>query len=115
MSNIAKEGNDGKSGVHLREGYFRSGTTDRSIPYCYDRNSQLTRLLGCVRYETLFLSGRMDCLAMKGATKERWMELCEQATVEQDPQKLLELARQINDLLEEKERRLGITPPRCNP
>lgn len=52
---------------------------------------------------------------MKGETKERWMELCEQATVEQDPQKLLELARQINDLLEEKERRLGITPPECNP
>jgi hypothetical protein len=33
-----------------------------------------------------------------------------QAAVEQDPQKLLELAKEINDLLEAKERRLGITP-----
>jgi hypothetical protein len=52
---------------------------------------------------------------MKGEAKERWMELCEQASVEQDPQKLLELAQQINDLLEEKERRLGIASPKCTP
>lgn len=41
---------------------------------------------------------------------ERWMQLCSQAAVEQDPEKLLELVRQINDLLEQKERRLGILP-----
>ena len=45
---------------------------------------------------------------MQGEKKERWMELCAQAAVEQDPQRLLELAKEINDLLEEKERRLGI-------
>jgi hypothetical protein len=39
------------------------------------------------------------------------MELCAQAAVEQDPTKLMELVREINGLLEEKERRLGITPP----
>jgi hypothetical protein len=38
--------------------------------------------------------------------KERWRELCEQAAVEQDPKKLLELTRQINDLLLGKQRRL---------
>jgi hypothetical protein len=43
---------------------------------------------------------------MEGPIKERWQELCAQAAVEQDPMKLLELAREINDLLEEKERRL---------
>jgi hypothetical protein len=43
--------------------------------------------------------------------KERWMELCRQAAVEQDPEKLLVLVKEINDLLEEKERRLGILPP----
>jgi len=41
------------------------------------------------------------------ANKERWRELCEQAAVEQDPEKLLELTRQINDLLLGKQRRLG--------
>jgi hypothetical protein len=48
---------------------------------------------------------------MQGEKKERWMELCAQAAVEQDPAKLMELVREINNLLEEKERRLGITPP----
>lgn len=43
---------------------------------------------------------------MKGEKKEIWMHLCEQAAVEQDPGKLMELIKQINQLLEEKERRL---------
>ena len=34
------------------------------------------------------------------------MDLCEKASVEQDPDKLLELIREINRLLEEKEERL---------
>lgn len=42
---------------------------------------------------------------------ERWLELCNQVAVEQDPQKLIELVKEINDLLEAKERRLGILPP----
>jgi hypothetical protein len=37
---------------------------------------------------------------------ERWKELCAQAAIEQDPQRLLELAREINDLLLGKQRRL---------
>lgn len=37
---------------------------------------------------------------------ERWKELCAQAAIEQNPQKLLELTRQINDLLLGKQRRL---------
>jgi hypothetical protein len=43
---------------------------------------------------------------MQGSLKERWQELCAQAAVEQDPMKLIELAKEINGLLEEKERRL---------
>jgi hypothetical protein len=43
---------------------------------------------------------------MQGKTKERWLELCEQATVEQDTQKLMALIAEINRLLEEKEQRL---------
>jgi hypothetical protein len=52
---------------------------------------------------------------MQAEQKERWMELCGQAAVEQDPAKLMELVREINNLLEEKERRLGITPPQQIP
>jgi hypothetical protein len=44
--------------------------------------------------------------------KERWLELCALAAVEQDPQKLTALVKEINDLLEAKERRLGILPPK---
>ena len=50
-------------------------------------------------------------LNMKGQTAERWWTLCEQAAMERDPVKLLELATEINRLLEEKEQRLkGIKP-----
>jgi hypothetical protein len=37
---------------------------------------------------------------------ERWRELCEQAAVEQDPQRMLKLISEINDLLLGKQRRL---------
>ncbi len=37
---------------------------------------------------------------------ERWMELCALAAEEQDSDKLLELTREINKLLAEKEQRL---------
>ena len=43
---------------------------------------------------------------MEGPNKERWFQLCQQAAVEQDPAKMLELITEINDLLEEKEKRL---------
>ena len=39
--------------------------------------------------------------------KEQWMELCRQASVEQDSAKLLELVKRINDLLEDKQQRLN--------
>ena len=47
---------------------------------------------------------------MQGEKKERWLMLCEQAAVEQDPKKLSALVTEINALLEEKERRLGMLP-----
>ena len=43
---------------------------------------------------------------MKGEKKELWMQLCEQAAIEQDPIKMLELITEINRLLVEKEERL---------
>ena len=47
---------------------------------------------------------------MQGEKRERWRELCEQAEKEQDPKKLVELAEEINRLLEEKETRLKKQP-----
>jgi len=38
--------------------------------------------------------------------EERWKELCKQASVEQDPDKLSELVIEINRLLKEKGDRL---------
>jgi hypothetical protein len=37
---------------------------------------------------------------------ERWKELCELASKEQDPKKLVELIKEINRLLEAKRHRL---------
>jgi hypothetical protein len=41
---------------------------------------------------------------------ERWRRLCELASVEQDPEKLIQLVREINCLLEEKRKRLNGRP-----
>lgn len=49
------------------------------------------------------LGGRV----MKGPIKERWQELCEQAAIEQDPQRMIELVEEINRILTEKEQRLN--------
>ena len=54
---------------------------------------------------------RHQTFPMQGETKERWLELCEQAAVEQDPQRLMALVKEICELLEAKERKLGIIPP----
>ena len=43
---------------------------------------------------------------LKGKTGDRWRTLCENAAVEQDSDKLLELKKEINRLLDEKEQRL---------
>jgi hypothetical protein len=44
---------------------------------------------------------------MEGKTGELWKELCAQAAIEQDSQKLLELVKEINRLLDEKQERLN--------
>jgi hypothetical protein len=59
---------------------------------------------------TLFLAGGPGP-KMIGHETERWMVLCGQAAVEQDPEKLLALTEEITRLLEEKEARLKGNPP----
>ena len=44
---------------------------------------------------------------VQGEIKEQWMRLCEMAAEEQDSEKLLEIVKEINRLLEEKEQRLA--------
>lgn len=41
--------------------------------------------------------------AVNESPKERWQELCEQASIESNPEKLLELITEINRLLEARE------------
>jgi hypothetical protein len=43
---------------------------------------------------------------MQGPNKELWEDLCAKAAVEQDPEKLMELVKEINRLLDEKDKRL---------
>ena len=43
---------------------------------------------------------------MKGKVKEEWMQMCEQAAIEQDSEKLMALVTEINRMLDEKEQRL---------
>jgi hypothetical protein len=52
---------------------------------------------------------------MIGDDKEDWKVLCEQAAVEQDPQQLVELVKQIDRLLEEKQSRRRNRSPKPNP
>jgi hypothetical protein len=40
---------------------------------------------------------------MSSENKQEWMRLCELASKEQDPEKLMELVREITRLLEERE------------
>lgn len=46
-----------------------------------------------------------DNLLVMVNSEERWRELCAQAAVEQDPQKLMELVKEISRLLDEKQSR----------
>jgi hypothetical protein len=43
---------------------------------------------------------------MTGENEQRWKELCAQAAIEQDPKKLVELTKEIDRLLAEKQSRL---------
>jgi len=43
---------------------------------------------------------------MGSGTTERWFHLCQFASVEQDSDKLIALIKEINRILDEKERRL---------
>jgi hypothetical protein len=63
-----------------------------------------------MHYRVFYLRSARLSVLVQGEKKERWEELCAQAAVEQDGKKLLELVKQINELLEEKERRLGVLP-----
>jgi hypothetical protein len=44
---------------------------------------------------------------MEGETKERWRILCEQVLHERHHKKLIEMVREINEILEAEERRLA--------
>ena len=43
---------------------------------------------------------------MQNETKERWMHICELAAREQDPDRLMMLVQELNELLAQKHERL---------
>jgi len=43
---------------------------------------------------------------MQGENLEQWQKLCQEAAGERDPERLMELIREIDRMLSEKERRL---------
>lgn len=51
---------------------------------------------------------------MLGENAERWKQLCQQASTEQEPQKLRELIKEINDLLDKKYNRVKRSTPAEN-
>ena len=57
--------------------------------------------MSCLGLLNLFARFTNEC-----ETREHWQRLCELAADEQDHQKLFELVREINDLLEAQEKRL---------
>src|SRR5947199_7190598 len=57
----------------------------------------------CVPIPTQTVSAGGKCTMQDAiTTKERWMELCELAAREVDPQKLISLVSEINRMLDEK-------------
>jgi len=49
---------------------------------------------------------RTEAPENRGKTKELGEQFCEQAAIEQDPEKLVQLAKEINRMLKEEENRL---------
>ena len=49
---------------------------------------------------------------MQGETKEHWVDVCERAATEQDPERLMMLIKELNDLLTQKQERLQKNRPR---
>jgi hypothetical protein len=58
------------------------------------------------RNPTLTFEGKSAHGKRMRENEQRWKELCELAAKEQDPKKLIELTRQINDLLLFKQKRV---------
>lgn len=47
----------------------------------------------------------VEVTPLRGETKERWRELCEQAILEQDPDKFLATIEELLEVLEDREER----------
>ena len=48
---------------------------------------------------------------MQGKVQEEWIQMCEQAAIEQDSEKLMALITEINRMLDENEQRLKSGKP----
>lgn len=51
---------------------------------------------------------------MEHKQDERWMTLCKQAAQEKDPERLLKLVREINQILQTKAAQIGVVESQPN-
>jgi hypothetical protein len=58
--------------------------------------------------QSTWIATKISC--MRGETEKRWRELCEQAVKEQDPEKIMKLIGEVNQLLENNEEHLPRKP-----
>jgi len=86
-----------------RKGWYSDG-------YIRDDNFSPNSIQFCLSLDRAFvpyaIHTQSGVRTLKGEIGERWRKLCEQAAVEEDPHKLLELVSEINRLLAEKEERV---------
>ena len=87
-----------------------------SVELCRDRDGTLDATVRQLQFPLHALHDGVQAeLTNQGiyaqeGNKERWRMLSEQASVEQDPNKLQELITEINDLMEAREARLKGSP-----
>jgi hypothetical protein len=103
---------------HIRRSEKSLLTSMQFLKYCSIQNI-LYALMGCSvseGAEKALLKVHRSCIyrlkgtPMQGETAERWRQVCEKVVSEQNPERLMELVRELNQLLEEKETRLKKSP-----
>ena len=107
--------------IHMldKRGYRRSAAGRYSAKIYFSGNPTIQAVWGLQGTDSNGLSRYKVSRRTRGKyvqeNTERWKLLCEQAAVEQDPKKLLELTKEITDLLLRKQHRLDGDPPPTEP
>jgi hypothetical protein len=86
--------------------HYRATIFHCALPHiAHIEHSSKEQLCFKVCFRSDFL-GRWDAAKMQDEKKERWRELCEKVSTEQDPKKLQALIAELSRALEERQERL---------